>query len=107
MIFPILPTKPTPPNYDKIIEEELSKIDDSTLAHKLRFRFLRKGFFSPYKNPAYNDARVKAFEAAVVARMTAEYNNYCLELDNYEVELKKCAAQSDLQISKEYTSNSI
>ena len=100
MISPILPTKPTPPNYDKIIEEELSKIDDSTLSHKLRSRFLRKGFYSPYKNPAYNDARVEAFEASVVARMTAEYNNYCLELNAYEIKLREFVSQIDSQIKQ-------
>lgn len=92
------PIAPNSPDYEGIIEEELKKITNKSLANRLRrlIEQRRKGF--NFINIAQNDARVESFVASTIARMEAEYNIYCMELDTYEANLKEYNHKIDEKI---------
>lgn len=84
-----MPKAPTPPNYNEIIEEELAKIHDDSLAKKIRKLLMNNRKKIYYINSGYNDARVESFIASAMTRMDTEYSIYCKKLDKYEIDLRK------------------
>lgn len=96
----ILYIPPTPPNYDKIIEEELEKIRDYSWMQDSKERALLHKENPLYKNPAYNNAVVESFEASVKARLLAAKDDYIRELNDYNNKLKQLLSDTDSEISR-------
>lgn len=84
-----MPLPPKPPDYDKIIEEELAKIGGLSLKQEQNKKIDNQWYLTPYKNPAYNDALVEAFEAIVQSKLDDACKKYTRELELYEANLKK------------------
>lgn len=89
---------PTPPDYEKIIVEELVKIRDYSWVKnsKKRVKLERKNPI--YKNPAYNNAMVETFAANAESRLLAAKENYFYELDAYKGRLEKRLQEIEVEL---------
>lgn len=88
---------PIPPNYDKIINDELIKIREYSFIPDKRTRNKLEKNNPLYNNPAHNNAEIEAFEAAVNSRLLIEKEKYYLELDEY----KKFLLEKKEELNKE------
>lgn len=84
------PNPPIEPDYDKLIQNELNKLGKNTilsLENKQNKTIKIKNSALSYKNPAYNDAVVEAFQTSVQSKIKSAYFQYLRELEEYEDQL--------------------
>lgn len=82
-----IPMPPSPPDYDKIIEDELAKIREYSWIKDKRKRMELEKNNPLYKNPAYNNAMVEFFEASTKSKLLTAKESYFYELNDYQRKL--------------------
>lgn len=95
-----VPMPPSPPDYDKIIEEELVRIRDYSWIQNNRKRIELEKENPLYKNPAHNNAMVESFEASVKSRLLTAKESYFYELDDYQRKLQQYLKKIEEELSE-------
>lgn len=91
---------PTPPDFDRIINEELAKIRDYSYIQDSHTRTELEKTNPLYKNTIHNNAEIESFETAVQARLLVEKENYLYHLEEYKRKLEAQKADIEEKIEK-------